>query len=531
MLRKVSIRELSAEAINRSAGDNEILGVTSNGTIVGVLVPLTPDILRRLADRVGPEAAAADADAFATDLRDVLQDAAPSVTHPPEFARVTIREISGARLAQASADGKPLVVTNDRVSVAVFLPVPSQWLDRLVEERVRQFLTGQAEDNSSGVDNGHIQVAAPAVTRGRRLHTSAAAFSNQRAIGIRIVGDGGNDPERIVGVVTDGLARNIKVDQVSLSLDQLDESYVFERILLLIDTLMMRMNDTDELIGVGIEIGGHVFKGRVVHSTNIHWDEFPLAELLSAQVGVPVTLENDANALAIHERYTAGISDDNFAVVLLTHLGVGCGLILDGRLHRGSQQMAAELGHIPVRTGDWTIPAEDDSVVDQTCRCGNPYCLEAAATPKAIENALRVRGFNGSYADAVKAPDASLVKEAFQHAGAALGDGIATVLNLLNPSAVVIYGPMEMVGAPRQFHVDKLDTAANLVGLASVYIRAMADSIRRNVFSNADECRIIVRSRSDEQGAKAAAACVVHAISDGSSVSTARSRPSYAQTR
>jgi hypothetical protein len=85
-----------------------------------------------------------------------------------------------------------------------------------------------------------------------------------------------------------------------------------------------------------------------------------------------------------------------------------------------------------------------------------------------------------------------------------------------------------MVGSPRQFHVDKLETSANVVGLARVCIRAMADSIRRHVFSNADECRIIVRSRSDEQGAKAAAACVVHDISDGSAVSSARHRPLYA---
>jgi hypothetical protein len=66
-------------------------------------------------------------------------------------------------------------------------------------------------------------------------------------------------------------------------------------------------------------------------------------------------------------------------------------------------------------------------------------------------------------------------------AGAALGDGITTVLNLPKRRAIIRYGPPEVVGPPRQFHVDKLETSANVVGLACEYIRAMADSSRRDV--------------------------------------------------
>ena len=531
-MRKVSIRDLSADAIGHSANDNEILGVTSKGAIVGVLVPLTHDMLRRFAVDLGAEAAAVDADSAATstDLRDVLQDAAPSISRPGDFARVSIREITGARLEQASLNGEQLVVTSDRVSIAVFLPLPSQWVDRLVEDSVTRFLAGKPVDQPDESARAVTDFPPRPIAKGREpARTSGLAFSSQRAIGVRIVGDARNDRQRIVGVVTDGLARTIKVNQITLPLEQLDETYVFERILTLIDMLISRMSHTDDLIGVGIEIGGHVFKGRVVHSTNIHWDEFPLAELLSERLGLPVTLENDANALAIHERYIAGISDDNFAVVLLTHLGVGCGLILDGCLHRGSQDMAAELGHIPVRAAAWAVPVDADPLVDQRCRCGNSDCLEAAATPQAIENMLRIRKFAGDYDDALKASDNDLVEEAFKHAGAALGNGIATVLNLLNPKAVVLYGPLELVGPPRQFHIDKLETAANVTGFARVYVRAMTDSIRNQVFSNADECRFIVRSRSDEQGAKAAAACVIRAITDGSAVSPRGNLTVYAE--
>jgi predicted NBD/HSP70 family sugar kinase len=520
-MRRVSIRDLSADIIRNCASDNEILGIASKGALVGVLVPLTHDTIRRLASNDADElaAAAASADVGAgpapTSLRDVLRDPAPAPGRTSDFSRVSIREITGARLEQASGTGTPLVVTSDRVAVAVFLPLVSGWVDRLVEESVARFLSGGLAGGSE-----------PAVENAPDTHlirTSGRRFTSQRAIGIRIVGDARGDRERIVGVVTDGLAR-IKVDQITLPLERLDEAYVFEQILTLIDMLSSRMGDTDDLVGVGIEIGGHVSEGRVVHSTNIRWDQFPIADQLSEIVGVPVVLENDANALAIHERYSEGISADNFAVVLLTHLGVGCGLVVDGRLHRGSRGMAGEFGHLPIATA---------GSVEHPCRCGNPDCLEAVATPQAIEVMLHKRKFKGSYEDALKESQQQVVQEVFAEAGAALGKGIATVLNLLNPEAIVLYGPLDVVGPPRQFHVDNFEAVAEakeVTRIGRIYTGAMMNNIRSHVFSNAaEECQFIVRVRSDEQGAKAAAACVIRAVRDRSAVGPLGRVPAYAE--
>lgn len=529
-MRRVGIRELSADVIRNCARDNEALGVASKGALIGVLLPLTHEILQRLmaGDADGLAAKAANP-GIRTNLRDVLQDPGRAVQAPAAFSRMNIRKLSGARLAEASSTNTPIVITIDRTDIAVFLPMMTDWVDRLVEENVQRFLDGgpTAAAASSGQTHSNVDAMSdPARASGRR-------FTMQRAIGIRIVGDSRRHRERIVGVVTDGLAR-IKVPAVTLPLKRLDEAYVLEQILSLIDILQSEIDNACDLVGVGIEIGGHVSQGRVVHSTNIHWDQFPVADQLSEIIDLPVVLENDANALAIYERYFEGISTDHFAVVLITHLGIGCGLVLDGRLHRGSRGMAAELGHIPVMpapalsslTSERTpvldgrsIPSPDPSEISR-CRCGNPDCLECVATPQAIEAMLHTNDFAGTYEDALRSSDNPAVRDVFALAGATLGNGIVTLLNLLNPEAVVLYGPLDLVGPPRQFHIENFNTVTDakaVSGVGRIYTGAMVENIRNHVFSNAAEtCQFIVRIRSDEQGARAAAACVIRAIRDRS---------------
>lgn len=525
-MRRVSIRDLSADAIRNSASDNEVLGVTSKGALVGVLVPLTPEILQRLAlkdaDELVAKAAEVDASGGArSDLRNVVHDSGHPI-HADDYSRLSIREISGARLEHAASLGEPLVVTSDRVAVAVFLPLQSGWVDHVVEESVTRFLTGYEGNGpeAKGIEQSQT-------VRAEFVRSSGHRFSSQCVIGIRIVGDARFNAERIVGVVTDGLGTKDKVDPITLPLEQLDETYVFGQIRRLIDELSANMADSDDLIGVGIEIGGHVSLGRIVRSANIHWNQFPLATHLSETIGVPVVLENDANALAVYEQMQ-GISANDFAVILLTHLGVGCGMILDGRLYRGSRGMAGELGHIPIPAA--TLRNHVLSGV-QPCRCGNPDCLEGLATPHAIELALQAKGFSGSYEDARRQSHDPLVRDVFAEAGRGLGYGITTVLNMINPETVVIYGPMDLVGPPRQFHIDNFDRvteAKAVTGVERVYTDALIDSVRCHTFSNAaDECQFIVRIRDDATGAKAAAACVIRAIRDRSAIGRLRQSPTY----
>lgn len=510
-MQRVSIRALSASVIRRSVAANEILGVTNKGVLIGVLVPLTQAVIERLAsmdaDELGAKAAEAEAGMDSVTLWEVLQEEARSDPEPRTFMAVSIREISGARLEEASAAGKSLVIASAREPIAVFLPIDSRWVESLVESSVSRFLSSPpALDNeppgASGQDpseRGAVFATPARITRA----IAGRAISRQRAIGIRLVGDARHNRTELVGVVTDGLALTT-YDSVELELSSLEEAYVLDEIIALVERMCSRMPEGSNIIGVGLEVGGHVWQGRVVRSANIHWNHFPFADHLSDAVQLPVVLENDANALAIYEQIQ-GVGTDNFAVILITHHGIGCGLVLDGRVFRGSQGMAGELGHVSVG------PAAPDA---QLCRCGNVGCLEVVATPGAIERALRRTGVAERYED-VSAEPGGPAYQAFADAGSAFGKGLAALLNLMNPSAVVLYGPLELLGHARTFHIERPVVGADAespTGMWRVYTDAMLEGVRGHVFSTAaSDCRFVVKSASNEVGAKAAAACVIRA--------------------
>ena len=98
------------------------------------------------------------------------------------------------------------------------------------------------------------------------------------------------------------------------------------------------------------------------------WDDYPIRERFADAFGAPVWVDNDVNVLALGE-WRSGIAQghDN-VVVIKIGTGIGAGIISDGRLHRGAQGSAGDVGHIQV--------VDDRSVV---CRCGNVGCLEALA--------------------------------------------------------------------------------------------------------------------------------------------------------
>jgi glucokinase len=120
---------------------------------------------------------------------------------------------------------------------------------------------------------------------------------------------------------------------------------------------------------LGVSVPGPLERaaGRVLHPPNLPgWGIVPVAEILAAEFnGCRVEIENDANAAALAEaRYGAGQGHANL-IYLTMSTGVGAGLVLDGRIYRGRNSLAGEVGHAPV---EW--PGE-------LCACGLRGCLEA----------------------------------------------------------------------------------------------------------------------------------------------------------
>ena len=136
----------------------------------------------------------------------------------------------------------------------------------------------------------------------------------------------------------------------------------------------------EQIAAIGVSAPGPVDARRaeVVEPPNMPgWGRVPLAAWIEAELGGPVALENDANAAALAEwRFGAGRGHRDI-VYLTMSTGVGGGLILDGRLYRGHQGNAGELGHIPLEAGG------------ERCACGMRGCFEAYAGGAAWAKRLR----------------------------------------------------------------------------------------------------------------------------------------------
>lgn len=203
------------------------------------------------------------------------------------------------------------------------------------------------------------------------------------------------------------------------------------------------------LLGIGIELGGHIDggSGEVVLSPNIcvdgsPWRNVPLRELVRERVDVAsVIVENDANALAIHQQLFGSLGDErvDFAVLTIGD-GVGAGIIAGGELVHGASGMAGELGHLIIHPGG------------RRCGCGKDGCLEAyAAVPRIIAASLppRVQDLSPSLEEAAARADVGdeRSRRAFREAGDAIGRGVAALTNIVGPREVLIAVPEALAAA------------------------------------------------------------------------------------
>ena len=208
------------------------------------------------------------------------------------------------------------------------------------------------------------------------------------------------------------------------------------------------------LLGVGVSAPGPVdFERGILHQPpNLPgWDAVPLAAILRERLTLPAFLENDANAAALGEsRYGAG-QGARHMIYLTISTGIGGGLILDGRLYRGADGSAGELGHMTV---DENGPQHS---------CGQRGCLEVMASGTAIGRMAREAVAAGrsealarlaasveelSAVEVDKAADAGdpAALEILATTSRYLGVGFANYLNVFNPEVIVIGGGVTHIG-------------------------------------------------------------------------------------
>jgi glucokinase-like ROK family protein len=201
-----------------------------------------------------------------------------------------------------------------------------------------------------------------------------------------------------------------------------------------------------------VELAGGSLSSRAVLHLMPGWDDYPVRERLSSRFGAPVWLDSEVHLMALGElRAGRGAGGDDL-LFLKIGTGISAGLCANGKLHRGAQGHAGDIGHIAVDG--------DNGVI---CRCGNTGCLEALAGGEAIAREGQLAAEDGrshllaevvASGRAVAAADVGMAAnrgdpfsiELLARSGRLVGETLATLVNAYNPSLVVVGGGVAQAG-------------------------------------------------------------------------------------
>jgi len=200
--------------------------------------------------------------------------------------------------------------------------------------------------------------------------------------------------------------------------------------------------DRSQIVGAGVALPGPVDRrtGKIGSAVIVpDWAGLRAQRLLAQRLELHVEVDNDANLGALAEASFGAARGLKNVVYVMLGAGIGAGLVLDGRVHRGAAGLAGELGHVQVRP---------DGAV---CRCGNRGCLETVAGERALAALLRPHlGRDVTARDLlelVAAGDLGATR-VVNDAGLAIGRVLADLCNALNPEAIIVGGELSAAGEP-----------------------------------------------------------------------------------
>jgi len=211
-----------------------------------------------------------------------------------------------------------------------------------------------------------------------------------------------------------------------------------------------------KFLGMGLSTPGTVDlnKGLLIFAPNLHWHNVPFEQIFSEQTKLKVFIENDANAAAIAEHLFGTTRQCQDFLFVFAGVGIGGGLFLNGKLYRGRNGYAGEIGHSP-------IMAEPLQTV---CHCGNRGCWETYANQYSIIQRVQARLevkrssiIPKLMAEQMAPLSIPLIKQAadagdkeatdsFAEAGRAMGQGFAGLINIFNPEKIILGGPLSIAG-------------------------------------------------------------------------------------
>jgi len=270
-----------------------------------------------------------------------------------------------------------------------------------------------------------------------------------------------------IGLVDDR-GRTLAYDMISTEAESGAEQAI-EQMARVMDELVQRAGvERTDVAGVGLATPGvlDARRGMLLRPHNLPgWFDFPIRDRLAHHCGLPVTFTNDANAAAFGEFWIGSAQEADSMLLLTLGTGIGGGIIIDGRMLDGQHSLGGECGHIVI----------DMNPTARRCGCGGSGHLEAYASATALvefaEEALSA-GESTSVAARVAAGEALspllLAEEAEKgdvlsrrlilDAARYLAAGIATLIHVVDPNAVVLGGAMTFGRDTTQLGRDFLET-------------------------------------------------------------------------
>jgi glucokinase-like ROK family protein len=234
-------------------------------------------------------------------------------------------------------------------------------------------------------------------------------------------------------------------------------------------------------IGLGVPALVDLTHGELKFAPNLGWKNVPLRQKWSQEFNLPVFVENDAKASALGEYYFGVARGLNDFIYLVAGVGLGAGIMIDGKLFRGSHGYASEVGHMIMNPDG------------ELCGCGKHGCWETLVRPQAVIRLFQQNVLAGipstvlvpackdpdkitfaDVADAAAQGDPAALA-AMQKVGASLGLGIANLVNIFNPQMVVLGGSLAYASETLLPVIQKV-VAANAMSIPSEDLKIAASA-------------------------------------------------------
>ena len=260
---------------------------------------------------------------------------------------------------------------------------------------------------------------------------------------------------QIHGVITNLNAEFISEIKIPTEVESGPEGVLMRVSNVIADLINTSGVDKSRIFGIGMAVAGLIDRQRKIvrYSPDFDWHEVDIISSLNGRFNIPVIFDNVTRVMALGELwYGIGKKYNNFICINVGH-GIGSGIVIDGKALYGTEGMAGEFGHFTL---------DKDSEIQ--CKCGNYGCLEALSSGRGIAVAAQNELMKGQksilldmcsnnistvtaemVANAAKKGD-QLASKVFGQAMEYLGVGIAGMINVFNPEAVVIGGGVSQAG-------------------------------------------------------------------------------------